>query len=239
MMKVLYTLLCVLFLNVAAIAQIRTNQPVGGNISSSSAFLDASSSSTWNNSTNYNLGRGLLFPRVDLTRFSSMAYAGSILPNNYPSRFDGMVVYNSVTGIAAIGGTAVTPGFYYYSNQSTTNVNAGTWVRLLDTNGATSSASAYFGTLETNTPTVGDITALTTGTIEGGAYVGNLVFNVSTAGYFTFVVPASWRNPLLWIDGEETMNVIHPVKLVVIGDVSYLVWQTDISLPSGKVVTVN
>ena len=238
-MKVLYTLLCLLFLSVAGIAQIRTNQPVGGNISSSSAFLDASSSSIWNNSTNYNLGRGLLFPRVDLTKFSSMAYAGSILPSNYPTRFDGMVVYNSTTGTAALGGTSVFPGFYYYSNKSTTNTNAGTWVRLLDTNGGASSASAYFGTLSTNTPTAGDITALTIGTLENGAFIGNLSYTVSTSGYFTFAVPSSWRNPLLLIDGDETSNVIHPVTLIVIGDVSYLVWQTDISLPLGKVVTIN
>jgi len=237
-MKRVYVLIVFVLFAFFASAQIKTNLAVnGGTINTSSAFLDASSTSSWNSSTN--VGKGLLFPRVDLTKFSTVAYSGSILTTNYPTRFDGMVVYNSTTGTASIDGTAVTPGFYYYSNKSTTSVNGGTWVRLLDTNGGASSASAYFGTLSTNTPTAGDVTTLTVSSMESGAYTGNLSYTVATSGYFTFAVPASWRNPLLVIDGDETLNVIHPVTLVVIGGVSYLVWQTDISLPSGKLVSIN
>ncbi len=55
------------------------------------------------------------------------------IATSYPTRFDGMVVYNTATGVAGIGNTAVNPGFYYYSNQST-NANGGKWIRMNDSN---------------------------------------------------------------------------------------------------------
>jgi len=137
-MKFYYTLFFIILLSLAAEAQLRTNLAVGGSISTSSAFMDASSTIVWNSSTN--VGKGLLFPRVNLTTFAAIANAGSGAPNNYPGRFDGMIVYNSTTGTASIGGTPVAPGFYYYSNK-TTNVNGGTWTRLSDANDVATSPS--------------------------------------------------------------------------------------------------
>jgi len=97
----------------------------------SSAFIDASSNSVNNLKTN--IGKGLIYPRVDLTAFAAFSGTPTGIATSYPTRFDGMVVYNTANGIAGIGSSVVNPGFYYYSNQ-TTNVNGGKWVRMNDGN---------------------------------------------------------------------------------------------------------
>ena len=91
--------------------------------------MDASSYSTWNNSTDN--GKGLLFPSVDLVNFTAIKASVSGIPTSFPTRFDGMIVYNTATGTAGIGGAFVSPGFYYYKNK-TTALNGGSWVRLAD-----------------------------------------------------------------------------------------------------------
>lgn len=119
---------CFLFVQMC-FAQIKVNFSASTSpISSHTAFLDASSSATWNGSTNN--GKGLIFPRVNLTTLATMIPSTSLATNN-PNRFDGMLVYNTATGTSAIGAKAVKPGFFYYSNQST-NVNGGTWISVGD-----------------------------------------------------------------------------------------------------------
>ncbi|WPC11748.1 hypothetical protein LEQ04_01105 [Riemerella anatipestifer] len=93
-------------------------------MSNSTAFMDASSSPDWNSSIN--LGKGLIFPRVDLVQLTALSSVGSGGPANYPTRMDGMLVYNVGTGRSGLGGVDVVPGFYYYENKSTT-LNGGTW----------------------------------------------------------------------------------------------------------------
>lgn len=97
----------------------------------SSAFIDASSNISNNSKTN--IGKGLLYPRVDLTAFVAFSGTPIGIASSYPTRFDGMVVYNTASGIAGIGNTVVSPGFYYYSNQSTTT-GGGKWIRMNDSN---------------------------------------------------------------------------------------------------------
>ena len=106
--------------------QLRINSNAStSNLSSSTAFIDASSSPTWKNSTNE--GKGFLFPRVDLSLLKQMVQVGGNSNTNNPNRFDGMLVYNTVTGVSGIGSIQVKPGFYYYSNSSTDN-NGGIWI---------------------------------------------------------------------------------------------------------------
>jgi len=233
---ILMTLVLNLFL---VTAQIKTNQAVGnGSINTSSAFLDASSTPVWNSSTN--TGKGLLFPRVNLTTFAAFAYGGTAgLSTNYPTRFDGMIVYNSATGTAAMGGAAVTPGFYYYANTSTT-VTGGTWIRVTDANDAVNAASgtAYYGVLSTVTPTATDIQTLANKSVGSGSYTNNFDQTLAAAGYFTLAVPISWRNPALKVDGSDTWNVFNATSTVVVNNVTYQVWQTDISLASGVAIVV-
>jgi hypothetical protein len=137
-------------------SQIRTNNSIGGSISTSTAFLDASSTPGWNSSTN--VGKGLLFPRTNLVTLTALSVSGSPgIGNNYPTRMDGLIVYNTGTGTSAIGATSVTPGFYYYSN-STFSLNAGKWIRLSDISDLPTTPS---GTTFPLTPKIGDVFYLT------------------------------------------------------------------------------
>ncbi|MFD0942062.1 hypothetical protein [Pedobacter boryungensis] len=108
-------------------AQIRTNLNLSNDgAPASTAFLDASSSVVWNSSSN-NLGKGLVFPRTDLTKLSNLAMTGFSLPSNFPNYMDGMMVYNVGSGVTPIGNVLVAPGFYYYKNSSNTLLG-GTWM---------------------------------------------------------------------------------------------------------------
>jgi hypothetical protein len=118
-----------LLLTQFSFSQLKLNTNTGtGSINTNSAFLDASSSPTWN-ATN-NLGKGLLFPKVDLITLVALSMSGGKSATNNPNLFDGMLVYNTATGISGIGAISVVPGFYYYSNPSTTNVNGGSWLAV-------------------------------------------------------------------------------------------------------------
>ena len=96
----------------------------------SSAFLDASSHNTHN--TTANIAKGLVFPRVDLTTFTFSPSAGVGLPSVFPTRFDGMIVYNTATsGVALQGDTEgeLTAGFWFYENKTAT-LTGGIWKQL-------------------------------------------------------------------------------------------------------------
>jgi len=120
-------------------AQVRiVNTSTNPSIANSSAFIDASSNTTTNPTSN--IGKGLIFPRVDLTAFTAFNPAGPGgvgIANNYPTRFDGMIVYNTATTGAAGVGTTSEPlfaGFWYYDNKSTT-VTGGTWRPIVGSGG--------------------------------------------------------------------------------------------------------
>ena len=86
-----------------------------------------------------NNGKGLIFPRADLTTWS---FKVNLLDGfTFPSAYDGMIVYNMATGNTPTTGnnstvsTVVRPGYYIFSNPTganTTSVSSGTWVRLND-----------------------------------------------------------------------------------------------------------
>jgi len=142
-------------------AQVRmADNTVLSSAPSSSAFLDASSTNTWNATTNR--GKGLVFPRVDLTTFVAFNYTGTAgVASNYPTRFDGMIVYNTATsGVAGVGSTqgTLTPGFWYYDNKSTSSLAGGTWRPL----GQTS------------------VVSLTSATAPAGNTLGQVAYNTSS-----------------------------------------------------------
>jgi hypothetical protein len=133
-MKNIIILITVSMLTVSNIttAQVRIVNSVSNSaIASSSAFIDASSSSSNNATTN--IGKGLLYPRVDLTTFASFSGAPTGISTSYPTRFDGLMVYNTGTGNTLVGSSttivAVTPGFYYYNNKSAT-LTGGVWTAM-------------------------------------------------------------------------------------------------------------
>jgi len=127
MKKTLLTLAIISFYTVAN-AQVKVNQNAANSaINTSSAFMDASSSPLWNGTTNQ--GKGMLYPRVDLVNYTAMSHAGPFNASNNPNYFDGLLVFNTATGLAGIGADSVFPGYYYYRN-TTTTANGGHWVSL-------------------------------------------------------------------------------------------------------------
>ena len=126
------------FLLIAGIsqAQIRIANSVNNTlVDGSSAFIDASSNSVYNSSTN--VGKGLLYPRTDLSTFTSFGGAPIGIPTSFPTYYDGFVVYNTKEGgVAGIGTTqgTLTLGFWYYDNKSGT-INGGIWKPFTATSG--------------------------------------------------------------------------------------------------------
>ena len=108
--------------------QIRSNGRIDGVILNASTFLDASSN-IFSNSINN--GKGLAFPRTDLTTFT-FATDGSFF--SFPTYYDGMVVYNTASGTtpasgSGVGGEQVEPGFYYFSNPTAGSImTTGSWI---------------------------------------------------------------------------------------------------------------
>ena len=118
------------------IAQVQTNGGTTATLGNTNYFLDASGYEGFATST----GKLLGFPRVDLTQFqfnTQIADEEVVL-----SYFDGSVVYNSGTGNTPIDdgsgnnpstATAVTPGFYYFSNPdgaTNGNITSGVWMPM-------------------------------------------------------------------------------------------------------------
>jgi hypothetical protein len=129
--------------------------------SNSSAFIDASSNVT-NNGT-VGTGKGLVFPRVDLSTFTFVGSAG--IANNYPSRFDGMIVYNTASsGTANSGLTSGTlsPGFWFYENKSSTTTG-GTWKSL--GGGGSTTIKGRVACMGTITQTISNINVTDTASI--------------------------------------------------------------------------
>jgi hypothetical protein len=118
-----------LFFKTTAQTRIIDGSPIS--ITTSSAFLDASSNVNYDTSTNS--GKGIVFPRVNLTTFTSfLGVTGT--SSSFRNRYDGYMVYNTATaGSAGIGATQgpLTAGFWYYDNSAagvaTGTVAGGTW----------------------------------------------------------------------------------------------------------------
>jgi len=127
-MKKTLLLLSLISFSSGITAQVKVNQNAANSaINTSSAFMDASSSPLWNGTTNQ--GKGILYPRVDLVNYTAMSHAGPFNASNNPNYFDGLLVFNTTTGVAGIGADSVFPGYYYYRN-TTTSANGGHWVSL-------------------------------------------------------------------------------------------------------------
>ncbi|WP_026978416.1 hypothetical protein [Flavobacterium tegetincola] len=130
-MKYLY-ILTLLICQVTFSQAIRSNGEVAASINGTSAFIDASAFSEGISNS-----KGLLFPRTDLTNFQ-FTEDGDFF--NFSTFYDGMVVYNSATGLtvtagdgilSGIGSQAVTPGLYYFSNPDNLSVvGNGRWIPI-------------------------------------------------------------------------------------------------------------
>lgn len=99
-------------------------------------FLDASE---YTQMANTSEGKGLNFPRTNLTTFTfDTSDLGQY--QYFKTGFDGMVVYNIATGKTGANPATqgiqvdVEPGFYYFynptANENTTDVSTGRWIRI-------------------------------------------------------------------------------------------------------------
>ena len=120
-------------------AQVASNQNVVSTINGENPFFDASTSFDLSIDPSSSTGKGFLFPRTDLTTWQF--YVGILDGINFPTAFDGMIVFNVGTGNTPTSGsnpttsTSITPGFYYFSNPSgNTTITNGQWVRIADQN---------------------------------------------------------------------------------------------------------
>lgn len=181
MKKILYLIGLSLIGNIVN-AQILTNSVPAAGVSQSNAFLDASTSYSSAAGENNNKHKGLVFPDVNLTTFQFE----NVIANGatFPTYYNGMVVYNTATGNTLTTGnnpstsTAVTPGFYYFSNPSgatNSNVTGGTWKTL----GAST--------------VINNVFSVTTATYTALATDGTLLVNVPSGGA-TVTLPAASTN---------------------------------------------
>ena len=118
-------------------AQIAITHAPVIDITNSNVFFDASKIFSSAAGAENNVGKGIVIPSVDLINFEFIIeFVGSV---ESPSFYDGMLVYNSETGNTLITGnrsstaTAVTPGFYYFSNPNgalNENITSGVWTPL-------------------------------------------------------------------------------------------------------------
>lgn len=123
-------------------AQVKIHSGTESSILDQNPFMDVSSYSV---GFANNIGKGLYFPRTDLTTWEFITDRLGTYDVFYTA-FDGMIVYNTGTGNTisdpAKGGiqVAVEPGFYYFSNPTadpndnfgggSTDISQGKWVRL-------------------------------------------------------------------------------------------------------------
>ena len=127
-------------------AQIKTSAAVDAVNAGENAFLDASSFTPSTGGWTESESKGLIFPQVNLTqfRFNTALFDGTT--DNYPTAFDGMIVYNVGTGNTADpnGKTLVASG-----TTGNATVAQGKWVPL------GSGGSATIKTTETRLGKVG------------------------------------------------------------------------------------
>jgi hypothetical protein len=171
-------------------------------VANSSAFIDASSNSIYNQSTN--VGKGLLYPRTDLAAFTAFSGVPTGVPTSYPTLYDGLIVYNTKDGgVAGVGLTEGTlcRGFWYYDNP-TSMLNDGTWRSLYP---CSSSSSASITTLDcvgaantgrlavgTEANGVSSVIGYTGG--NGGTHNGQVVASTGIAGLTATLAPGSFAN---------------------------------------------
>ena len=120
-----------LFAGISTNAQVLTNANVVTALTNSNFFMDASN---FEGLANTSYGRGMGFPRTNLTTFQ---FDTAPMDNTVIlSDFDGMVVYNSTAGTtpatgSGIGNQTLDVGFYYFSNPGNPgNITNGRWLPI-------------------------------------------------------------------------------------------------------------
>lgn len=216
----LFLIICSLIcLTTISSAQVHINNGVLTGINNSNVLIDGSTSfSTEIGGAPYQ-GKGIVLPSVDLVNFEfDISFADGA---TFPTYFDGMLVYNNATGSTLITGdrsstaTAVTPGFYYFSNPNGAangNITAGVWTALGGGSGASKEVTSTESTsgLKVNGAQVYSIT----GTFEasGSSTAVSVTVPAGMTGYYSMVTykdGKTFRSTIYSFDiASSTNNVI-------------------------------
>jgi hypothetical protein len=199
-------ILMFLCINTVAFAQVNISHPPIVDRTNSNVFLDASINFSPESGATNNVGKGIVFPSVNLINFEFNS--DFLSSTDSPSFYNGMIVYNNTSGTTLTTGnrsslaTVVTPGFYYYSNPNgatNENVTGGEWKAL----GGSSSTTDFYTTdgslsgnrivsLGTNNLTfsgagkVGIGVSPTSKLEVAGAATNNLAFNAGSSASIDF-----------------------------------------------------
>jgi len=200
-------LLCIsfFFLPFLSMAQVRSNGVSVPVIAGENPFFDGASNFNTLTGSDGSVGKGLIFPRTDLTQF--IFNTGTVDESNYNTLFDGMIVYNIGTGNSLINNgiiSLVKPGFYYFSNPTgdainNPSVNNGQWIRITNQDDLKITPSG---------PTL---------PVTPSPNPGDVFYNTTTKGYYYY-------KDTQWVLVSSTPN--GPVTPAVIdskqGDVFYI-----------------
>lgn len=124
-----------IFVSIFSLTTVKAQMIASGGLQSSingqNPFIDASTSFDTSVSNN-SIGKGLVFPRTNLTTWE---FNIELLNNGtFPTAFDGMVVYNTGTGLTLLGQgkqVYVEPGLYFFFNpNATTDISLGAWSKF-------------------------------------------------------------------------------------------------------------
>ncbi len=193
-------------------AQVRAIGGTPSAVTTSSAFLDASSNSTY--ATSSNSGKGIVFPRVDLSNFNSfLGVNGS--SSSFRTRYDGFVVYNTAsTGVAGVGSTQgnLTPGFWYYDNSTadvgTGSISGGTW-KPLGAAGAVKDITSTEVVLDRKIDGAQLYAIKGSFTADGLSAAVTITKPTGMTGYYSFVVykeGKTFRNTIVSFDTDASTN---------------------------------
>ncbi|MBV8328657.1 hypothetical protein [Chryseobacterium sp.] len=137
-MKNIFSLLAIAAFGSLVNAQVNVNNGVQSTtINNSNVAIDLSGSFSTESGAGPYQGKGVVIPSVDLVNFQFDTTLAD--GTTFPTWFDGMIVYNNATGTTLTAGqrsstaTAVTPGFYYFSNPTGATASAvqpGVWKPL-------------------------------------------------------------------------------------------------------------
>lgn len=141
--NILFVLVFLFSMSYLAGAQVLSNGNTLNQYSTNNVFFDGSSNFDPTLTSDNNNGKGLLFPRTDLTLWVWLlddmnSSSGFLIPGAY----DGMIVFNTGTGPTPTGAgnpivsTDVVPGFYYFSNPTvdpnnfSPSITDGRWIPI-------------------------------------------------------------------------------------------------------------
>jgi hypothetical protein len=216
-----YSLMFLLVVNAIEVsAQINTQGNFANILIGENAFLDASGFE----GAPENVGKGINFPRTNLTTFTFIT--GLIDSSDIINSFDGLIVFNSVTGVTVAGQgivTEVVPGFYFFSNPGDPgNITGGQWKLIGDL-------------IKNISPTTELTTAISVDGVK--VYATKGTFTTVAGSATTTIAPPAGITGIYRITIYKNTPTLIPGKPDVKAQIASSVYDFDITKTSDNVIT--